>query len=276
MSKKIVAIDSQRLEAMQYCPCFYNYKFNKNLVLINTPIYLERGSLIHTMLASYYQAKKDGVEQDAITAGRKAGLEMQLDIAEVEYTIGIFQQYTDLWENDSWNNIVAVEQVASKVLYDSPDLLILYEGKMDLVLQIGPSHISVDHKHSQSRRDPNQLSNQFKGYCFLLGTNNHIVNEIGFQKTVKPVEKFRRHLLSFSDAIIQEWIANSIYTIKTALAWEENNYYPRNFSSCDKYSGCDFKHVCASEPGDMREFKLRRDFKERVWDISAKEVKNAS
>lgn len=282
--KIIVAIDSQRLEAMQSCMMFYDYRFNKSLVPINTPDYLERGSLIHHMLAQFYKMRKyqsrwyingksyRDIVDICIRVGRSEALSLGLDIAEVEDVIEVFKQYTDLWENDSWTDIVGVEQTSAKVLYDSDSLTILYEAKMDLVLRIGGNITAIDHKHSKSRRDPNQLSNQFKGYCWSLGNNNLIVNEIGFQKTIKPVEKFRRHMLSFPDSIIEEWKRNTIFWVKFTLGCTDSGIYPRNFSSCDKFSGCDFRHICSAEPGDLREFRLRKDFKEKVWDVGGKHL----
>lgn len=282
--KRIVALDSQRLESIQNCMCFYNYRFNQSLVPINTPDYLERGGLIHHMIAEYYILRKyqdrwyinnksyRDIVNICITVGRHQALQLSLDISEVENTIEVFKQYVDLWENDGWHNIVGVEQVAAKILYDSIDLTILYEAKIDLILRINGMLIPVDHKHSSSRRDPNQLSNQFKGYCWILGVNNLIVNELGFQKTIKPVEKFRRHMLSFPDAILEEWKLNTIFWVKFMLSCEDNKLYPRNFSSCDKFSGCDFRHICSAEPGDLREYRLRKDFKEKVWDIGGKHL----
>lgn len=282
--KKIVAIDSQKLDAIQSCSYFYNTKFVQNLVPINTPMYLERGGLLHEMLSVYYNCRKyrarwrqnkkshADVVNSAIITGRHFANKMQIDISEVENTIDVFRQYCDHWENDAWDNILGVEQVGAKILYDSDDLTILYEVKIDLILQMGNAIVAVDHKHSSSRRDPNELSNQFKGYCWFLGTNNFIVNEVGFQKTVKPVDKFRRHTLSFPQAIIDEWRDNAIFWIRQQLAYDKEGYRPRNYTSCDKFSGCDLKHICLAEPGDLRNYRLRQMFTERKWDVGGKHL----
>ena len=284
MSQQIVAIDSQKLESISACSRLFDYKFNKHYRLINTPDYLERGGLIHEMLCTYYKLRKhrsrwignrksyQDIVSSCVKVGRYFGNKMQLDIAEVEYTIEIFQQYADLWENDGWDNIISIEQVASKVLYESSDLIILYEGKIDLVLKLGLNIIPVDHKHSQSRRDPNELSNQFKGYCWLFGVENFLVNEIGFQKTIKPVDKMRRHVLSFTSEIISEWVESVIYYTKLALEWERMSYYPPNYSGCDKFSGCEFKDVCKSQPGEYRLYKINKEFREEKWDIGEKHL----
>ena len=279
MPQKIVAIDSQRLESMASCARIFDNKFNKNLVPLITPDYLERGSLIHEMLAVYYNLrmhrenwKSNGktyrdICESCIKAGRFKGHSMSLAISEIEYTIDIFNQYTDLWENDGWDNIEAVEKSGSKILYTSDNLIILYEVKIDLILKEKNKLRGVDHKHSQSRRDPNELSNQFKGYCWFLETDEFIVNEVGFQKTVKPVDKFRRHPLLYSKEIIDEWRESVIYYVNLALEWERMGIYPPNYTSCDKFSGCDFKDICKAVPGEYRQFMLNKNFKERTWDV---------
>lgn len=281
MPKQIVAIDSQRLDAMQNCAFYYDTKFNKSLVSINTPHYIERGSLIHEMLAVYYNLRKHrsrwmqngktyrDIVNSCIIAGRHKANKMQLALAEVEETISVFQQYVDHWENDGWDNILGVENVGSKVLWEDDDLIILYEVKIDLILRISSMIIPIDHKSLSSRRDPNELSNQFKGYCWFVGGHNLIVNEIGFQKTVKPVDKFRRHTLSFPQAIIEEWIENTVFWVKQSLSLQLAKIAPRNYTSCDKFSGCEMKRICIAEPGDLREYRIREGYKERVWDVGA-------
>lgn len=282
--KLIVALDSQKLDAIQSCLYLFNMKFNKHIKSIHTPEFIERGSLIHDMLAPYYRLKKyrgrwhqngkthADIVNSCITIGRHAGNKMELDVSEIERTIDVFQEYTDLWENDNWNNIIGVETVGAKLLYESDDLDILYEVKIDLTLDLNGQITPVDHKSASSRRDANEMSNQFKGYCWFLGVNTLIQNDIGFQKTVKPHDKFRRQQVSFSDALIQEWVDNSVWWVKHAIQAMNDSCYPRNFTSCDKYSGCMFKdNVCAKDP-EVREYKLRELYKIEEWDVGAKHL----
>src|SRR5271168_5199781 len=116
-NQRIVAVDSQKIESISSCGRLHDYKYVNNLVPIITPDYMERGSLIHEMLSVYYKLKKyksrwrangksyQDIIQSCIKAGRHHGNKMQLAISEIEYTIDIFQQYVDLWENDGWDNI---------------------------------------------------------------------------------------------------------------------------------------------------------------------------
>jgi hypothetical protein len=282
--KRIVAVDSQKLDAIQSCMYMYKLRFGSGLAEttglqpLQTPDYFERGGLLHDMLETYYKLKKyksrwhqngkthADIMESCIIVGRTKATKMSLDIAEIEIVIDAFRQYTSHWENDGWYMIEAVEQVGSRVLYDSPELIILYESKIDLILNINGVMTPVDHKSAKSRRDPNYLANQFKGYCWTLGVNNLIVNEIGFQKTIKPVEKFRRHTLSYSASALKEWQENTVWWIMYAIGLIEKENFPKNYTSCDKYSGCLFKSVCAADP-EVRDYKIASLFEEKHWDV---------
>ena len=289
MNKRIVALDSQKLDAIQACMFMYKLRFGSELDSgiqpLVTPDYFERGGLLHLMLEPYYKLKSHrgrwvqnrkthrDIVNTCIHIGRFKAVKMQLDIAEVENVVETFLLYTDFWENDGWDNILAVEKSGSKIIYDSEDLLILYEFKIDLILQLSNCVMPIDHKSAKSRRDPNQLANQFKGYCKALGVNSIMINEIGFQKTLKPQDKFRRHTLSFSQPVLDEWVNNTVWWVRSAIQQIEENNYPQNFTSCDKYSGCIFKPVCIADP-EIRDYKIKSLFgvKEQAWDVGANEL----
>ncbi len=279
-NKKIVAVDSQKLEGMQQCAYFYKLKFVDNLVPRITPDYYERGSLMHHGLQVFYNLKANRsrwsqnnrtypeIVQSCIVAMRHKAVKMSIPIEDIEKVIDSFIQYTDFWENDDWNdsNIFSVEKTGSKILYDSDDLTILYEVKIDLVTSNGPVLRPVDHKSVSSRRDPNELANQFKGYCWFLDSHSIIINEIGFQKTLKSSEKFRRHVIQYSQATIDEWKDNTIFWVRLMLGLIDSDKYPRNFTSCDKYSGCQFKELCLKDP-EVREHEINRLYEVKQWDV---------
>lgn len=285
-NKKIIAVDSQKLDSMMACTYQYTKKFGVSpdqpgLMLLQTPDYFERGGLMHAMFDPYYTMKKYrsrwsqnkrtymDVINSCVTIGRHFSKKLELDIAEIEMCIDTFMQYTDFWENDSWNDIIAVENVGSKILYDSPDILILYEYKVDLILRLNGRITPVDHKSAKSHREPNYLSNQFRGYCWALDCNNIIVNEVGFQKTKPPSEKFKRQLLSYSDSVINEWREDAIYWILHTVDLIEREKYPRNVTSCDKFPKCPFlENICAQDP-DIRDFKILQNFQPKIWDVGA-------
>lgn len=282
--KKIVVIDSQILNTVQECSRKADYSFNKSLEPIVKPDYFEKGDLLHQMLAQYYKLRKHrnswstnhkthaDIVEICIKVGRLAAIKMSLDIDTVEEVIDTFTQYCTHRVNDGWDQILFVEEVAAKILYESDNLIILYQGKLDLGISIQNCPIlPVDHKSSSRRGKPSYHSNQFKGYCWLLGVNNIFINKIGFQRTLKPEEKFERHLMSYDPEVLEEWRQNSIYWILKYLRESEEGHFPPNYTSCDKYSGCVFSNVCM-RTAESREYKLIQLFKEREekWDPGKK------
>lgn len=281
--KRIIAADSQRLDAICACPRLYSFRFGTPEMPTgwapnDAPAYREKGSLQHIMLETYYTLRKyryrwalnkrthADIVQICINVGRTMAIKMQLDLTEVEIGVETFKQYAEYWQNDGWDNILAVEEVGSKILYEDDEVIILYEVKMDLVLKLQNTILPVDHKTTKSHRDPNELANQFKGYCWFMGVNNMMVNEIGFQRTYEPSKKFLRHVLSYPQDLIDEWREQAIYWILQADAHERMNHFPPNYTSCDKYSGCDYKLVCSSDRS-VRDRKLRTHFSEQTWDV---------
>ncbi len=281
MPKKIIAIDSQKLDGAQSCAYFYKLKFINHLTPKETPDYFEKGSLLHHGLDVFYNLKKNrsrwlqnnknysNAVNSCIIAMRHKAVSMNLQAEDIEKMIDAFIQYTDFWENDDWsdNSIFSIENAGSKVIYDSEDLCILYEVKIDLILKkSNGTLLAVDHKSVSSRREPNELSNQFKGYCWFLDSHSIIINDIGLQKTLKPSDKFKRHVIQYSQATLDEWRENTIFWIKLMLGLIEADKFPRNFTSCDKYSGCQFKELCKKDP-EVREFEIDRLYDVKPWDV---------
>lgn len=279
MPQQIIAIDSQKLNAIQACARKYDLSFNQHLEPVEKAEALEKGDLMHKMMQYYYRlvqhrtrwSQNGHSHEDIINIVLRIAdhfaAKMDLDLDECEQMKKAFTEYARYYE-DEMVTVLAVEEVGSKVLYEDEDLKIIYETKIDLVIALkNLPVIWVDHKTSSRRREPSILSNQFMGYTWMLGTNNGIVNKIGLQKTLKPNEKFQRATLSFPNDVIAEWRENSVWWIKMLCFHYTANFWPPNFTSCDKYSGCIFKGICESERA-ARQFRKVRDFavRETPWD----------
>ncbi len=97
-----------------------------------------------------------------------------------------------------------------------------------------------------------------------------MVNKIGFQTTVAPKDKFQRHTKSYSLPVIEGWVANTVWWIKQLRVHELTGVWPKNLTSCDKYSGCIFQAVCITPPESV-DYKKRQLFNvQQPWDIGAK------
>jgi hypothetical protein len=283
--KKVFVIDSQKLNSLQLCMRHYLYNFGKSFEPLATPIQFDRGTLLHHGLEYYYKAiqvmdrwppgftQADAVSQ-AVDSMRRRSIQLQGSIEELETVIQVFIEYCEHYKMDGWNNILFVEKVGSKILFENDTHIFLYETKLDL--GIGLSNmplVPVDHKSFSRKSQTSDMSNQFKGYCWALGVNNIVINKIGFyaeSSKKKPEEKFMRDMLSYTKERLDEWEKNAIFWIRQGLAYIENDLYPMNETSCDKFNGCTFRQVCMKNPED-RQDKLNELFKirERQWDVGS-------
>lgn len=302
MEQRVISVDSQWVNNIQSCMYKTNLVFLQNMQPTQKAAPLERGSLMHDMLEVYYglrgprtfdtkiwqDLRESGIDVDGIMRApvpsstntdalyvafcKQVGYwsAAQKDLAGdvVDETIYQFSEYTQFYKNDPWIAL-AVEEVGSKVMYEDESLKIIYNFKIDLVAQNGSMVAPFDHKTGARRSEPTSLSNQFIGYCFGLGLTNIVINKIGFQKTLKPSERFQRFPLAISVARITEWVDNTVWWIKMWDRCNSEGFYPKDFTSCDKYSGCMFRKICESDP-EARAWKLERDFfKGQIWDVAA-------
>ena len=178
-----------------------------------------------------------------------------------KYALDICQQYADFYKNDFWVTL-DTEVVKSKILYQDDEIRILFKSKLDWIVDTNNGIYPCDHKTMKQNRDTLSLNNQFMGQCLQLDTTKVIINKVGLQKTLKPEEKFKRVIISYSSDRLLEWQSEILpYWCKQFLIWTEGEYYPPNYGSCEtKFGKCEFYNVCESNP-NMREEELRNTFK---------------
>lgn len=303
MAQKIINVDSQILSSIQACEERTNLHFIRNIRPQTKSSALEKGELIHLPLEIYYSlyGKVADLESptftDLIEAGisskhslsalmqqgfanrrvtiidlaiqyaRYKSIKMNIAMDECENVIYQFGQYCDFYKNENLKPL-AVESVGSRILYEDPDIKILYTFKIDLVSDIDDKTYPVDHKSSSRKQDPTSMSNQFIGYCFGTNTNWLIVNTIGFQKTLSPKERFQRVILPISNERIEEWRLNSVFHIKRWTKTMESGYFPKRYTSCKGQFACDYLHICEQDPS-ARDYVIERDYSIGTkWDPS--------
>jgi hypothetical protein len=280
MEKLIVKLDSQILNSINLCPERYRLEHIENWRPTMKAPALEKGSVVHSMLAHYRRGKRDGrcgpdehniLMDECIQIGRIASAGYSLDTNDFEEIRLTWIDYVMRWQYDGWI-VQDVEQPFTKILYDSDALQILYEGIIDArIIDPKIGQAVVDSKTESRRSYPYILSNQFQGYEWAFNVPV-IVDKIGFQSTLEAKEKFRRLVHDSGAPAISEWVSDTIEAVGQAIGWHEElesgkrKTLHKNRTSCDKYSGCVFQKVC-KEPDEVREFKLiAHFFKDKKWD----------
>lgn len=290
---KIFVFDSTVLNDMQACARKLEFGHVRNWRPLSGKAFaLDRGSMLHDMLALYRILLKlawrngDGtiltkseaaflkeneiepksypwkeMVEISIMLGRSymATQSENLSMEEGEEIIRNFAEYADHYQNDGWQPI-EVEAAFSRILYESKELILLVEGRIDLITDSRSGRTVVDSKTASRRQEPVLLSNQFICYAWATDVPSVTVDKIGFQKTLKAKDRFQRHILSYPQAIKEEWREWAIYWGKMAVYQIEEGIYPPNFTSCDKYGGCIYLPICSTTPS-AREWKAATLFR---------------
>jgi hypothetical protein len=170
------------------------------------------------------------------------------------------QQYYEYYRADHWVPL-EVEVVKGKVLYEDDEIRILWKSKLDLVSDTNQGIYPIDHKTMKQNRKSLSLNNQFMGQCLIMNTRNVFVNKIGFQKTLKPEEKFLRPPMGYSVPRLIEWQSQILpFYAKLLLMYTETGYWPPQWNHCqNKFGDCAFVDVCEADP-EMREETIKINF----------------
>jgi len=268
--KRILALDSQILDAIQKCPFYCYLNFMQNYRTNGTIAPMERGDLGHTLLESYYKLLKkgftwnDSVEQATIV-GREHYQTLDIDLATCEWVVKTFHQYTEYYKFDGIE-ILGVEESFSFIIYEDDELIVVYEGKIDLHAKFPVlNKVVIDHKWRAVRADYSPLDNQFIGYAIAENLNLVYVNEVGLQKSYEPEKKFRRVPIPIGEGVKERWLKNTIAWAKILDFNIQNNVWPQShlktaplgITQCAK---CQYNLICNSENEQEMERKITDHF----------------
>ena len=290
MDKLYFKLDSQALNSADLCDERYRLDMMEHWRPKKKARALERGSLVHDMLKTYRRAKMEGftkeehhavIQRCIIEADKKFAEMTTLTLEEYkEEDIPTFKENVLHHQYDGWQ-IIDVERPFSRVLYEDDipltflgefyaGLVIIYEGIIDaLIIDPRIGQAVVDTKTEGRKSNPYILSNQFQGYEWAFGVPV-IIDKVGFQKTLPPKEKFRRLVHNSEAHAVNEWVQDTIETVRKILTWYERiargERLKKNRTSCDKYSGCIYQDVCKI-PSELRTARLIARFdKTEPWD----------
>lgn len=296
--KKNIVLDATVFSSIQACARFTDFRYNNNFQSIKGKSNsLEVGSIVHKVLEVYYKERIKGFKREQAlssafllgqlyidgcpecagqtdlskrypcghTADEYPGLRQTPEDSEGHYigwkwALKTCEQYFEYYKNDFWIPL-EVEVVRGEILYEDDEIRVLWKAKLDWIVDTNQGIFSVDHKTSKQRRQKILLNNQFIGQCLIMETRNVFINNIGFQTTLKPEEKFTRELMSYSGDALLEWQSEILpYYAYKLIEYSESNHWPPNYTHCEnKYGNCPFIEVCTSNK-NMREDVIRAHF----------------
>lgn len=255
-----------KLNSVSICPRLYQYSEGLGKKPAVTPTYFDEGELMHEGLRIYYQSKLDNINLSDIPSMMRnyAAEKLSLSSDLVESTIKDFIMYCNYYDSgrSSWV-VEAAEEPFAKVLYESDDVRIILNGKVDLRVRTmggsGPRAL-VDHKYESQFREKLDRDNQALAYSWAYETRDWIYNRIGKQKSYKPEQKLLRPYFNFSKHQIEEWKEYAIDTAFEIIKYEQQSKFPMRFTGCN-FQGhkCTFYDVCNTTP-DNREYVLNQSF----------------
>lgn len=279
---RVIQLSDSQLSIWYTCNLRYSYEKLQRYRLIGTsPEYMQEGSTIHKMLEIFYKLGIPGPEQKdysdrieaAIDAGRMhASLTEDVDIKgeRLQFLLDSFVQYADFWKADGWiprkvEEYFTIELYREEDTHEKEGILILYEGRIDLMVEIPGKEglVPVDHKSSSSFkkiRHPSLLSGQFIGYATATGSTEVVENKFGLQTSYTADKRFIRHPITYDEHVLEWWKG---WTIVQALKMDrciQADYFEPNTFACAR--GCPFTSVCYTRPS-LREWKLTKDYIKR-------------
>lgn len=268
MSQIIIIVDSHQLSEFQRCPRLYSYTQVQQMGSVRLRDALTKGTGLHNMLYLYYACKIKG--WSTARAMKKVlsymRFQRKMTIEHIQQVQPKILQYIAHYQNETWKPLAA-EIGFSKILYEDSQFKFIYEGKIDLLMEVQGIKAFVDHKSQSRHRNLPQDSNQFLGYAWATGFKLGIINFLNLAPSKSPKDAFRREICNYSTALVEEWKEGAIETcFALAKSREIGNFSKRRQGCNGVYGLCDFIHVCKQTSPAIINGMLSRDYvKKEAW-----------
>ena len=153
----------------------------------------------------------------------------------------------------------------------------LYSGHFDRVVDLNEAVWGMDRKTTgNSLSDGSALryfdqyspDNQMSMYTFALNVSLAVPAMgmiIDAAQVAAGFSRFERGFALRTTAQLEEWHRDNQWWIGEAARFAQDNYWPMNDKSCDKYGGCPFRNICKKDPA-VRYIYLESSFRIEKWD----------
>ena len=287
MGRFTLALDASKINEYLTCPRMWYWRYYRNLVYSGRKTKaLDKGTLIHCFADMYYNFRaldptvNPMSHVNAVLGAIKATQkEMRLEKEEFEFLKMRFLQYGMRYmQNDIRPSVKkgkpAVELGFSKVLKETPDVLYVVEGRIDLIGTYAGVELFMDHKTQAQAKDLYQFIPQFKTYAWATGLNRGMINYIGLQAEVND-KTFRRQLVTFPSWMIANWEKKMISVfdairidLESGEEWFETSPYSMNDHACGgsfNSAPCMFTRLCETHDRGIRESIIKQNYEIRIW-----------
>lgn len=277
MARVNILLDASMMDTFLSCPRKYFYRYQENKVTVQKAKPLDRGGVMHMGFEHYYQTLQDHnynwerSVDNGLVGIRHALLDSDLSSEDGDRCLEVFEESVTLFKDDdlSWE-IVAVEKAFTYTLYEDEVFRIVMMGKIDLLRSNERyTNCPMDHKSYERAFPLTRLTNQFQNYAYAMKSDYLFVNRVGFQKSLKPVDKHKRVPLSYDPMILEQWRNNTIAWCMQYWDCFDTKTFPMNFTSCDKYNRiCEYHEICDTGDEEGKVYKLNVNFKtDTPWDV---------
>lgn len=260
--KITIIADSHQLSEYQRCPSLYEKSQVQQFGTEKMKTAFIKGRAIHDVLETYYLCKiqKKPIDQCVMEALLKLQTQKELSKDEFRIISPKLIQYFAHYRDETWVPL-KTEIGFSKLLYEDSNHLFVYEGKIDLLLEVQRAKAFSDHKSQSRHQNLPQDSNQFLGYAWATGLMLGIINFLNLAESKAPKDAFRREICNYTPNLIKEWTEGAIDTmLRMARSQREGRYLKQRHGCLGVYGLCDFIDVCKQTSKLVQIGMLKRDF----------------
>ena len=293
--QRVYAFDSQQLTMFQTCPQSYYFSHLRHLETRTYRKGIGKGKVLHKAYEFFYNARIEGKDQAACVKAGMLGLQMEavkekLPLDDLQLCMLKFASYCTYHMNDLYYPL-KTELGFSLVLYEDPEVMILYEGRIDLIARLLHNNqvIWVDHKNYLIKSSkPEFYTNQFLGYTWAIwqafgkdAALQGILDNTWMAPSLAPKDSHEMFMGNYLVGQLRNWEKQAIKsTIEMTKLYdattEEVSYSSKTYnfdlqrhSSCNmsKFGPCQFLPICHSDTEKAAMYQIKTKFKEKdeIW-----------
>jgi len=284
----IYAFDSQQLSAWQMCQQKFDLSYVKHLEYRTQPPGIRKGAVMHRCYESFYLTEiAGGTYQECVQTATQALLDAATStgMPQEELTLCLIKatSYFEAHREPIYKPI-KVETGFSHPIYESPQIKILYEGRIDLLVRLNYNNqlAWVDHKNYLIKEKPSFNTNQFYGYTWIMYklfsgeySGQGMQDCTWMAESNKGPAAHDMFMQSFTYDQVVEWEKQTITSLLEMAAYMNSRNWrfaqppQKNIFSCTagKYGGCKFMGVCHAGNQESQEYQqiIKLKPKQEKW-----------